>query len=219
MRPRLMAALVLSLSLAACGRGAAQVRLAGDVWVPVRVLGVDGLEQPREAANQLRYAMALVPAALFGVADRNTLKQLAAEQTRIPLVTEDLTKWAAAGAQPWRAGADEKLQITPVDVRVARIMTAAFSPEGASRAGVGFHDLAQDTNLILVYVDRASSVVGERTLGEPGAVQAAPSAPDAGVRLDLHFPAAGIYWVRTAPAQPIVVVAPASPTLEVRTRE
>lgn len=215
MRPLVMM-VALALSLAACGRGDAQARLAGDVRVPVRVLGADGIEQPREAANLLRYAMALVPATLFGMADRSTLKQLAAEQTRLPLLTDELIKWAAAGAQPWRAGADEKLQIAPIDVRVARIMTAAFSPEGESRSGVGFYDLAENTNLILVYVDRASSVVGERSLVEHEATAAAPHAV---VRFDLHFPAAGIYWVRTEPAQPIMVVAPASPTLDVRTRQ
>ena len=66
----LLAALCAVLMLSACDRGDAQERLSGTLRVPVRVLGPDGIELPREAANELRYALALVPAALFGMADR-----------------------------------------------------------------------------------------------------------------------------------------------------
>ena len=207
----LLAALCAVLMLSACDRGDAQERLSGTLRVPVRVLGPDGIELPREAANELRYALALVPAALFGMADRATLKQLTAVQTAIELDGAQLSKWAEAGAKPWLAGEGAELRIAPAGVRVARVMTAAFSPAGESRLGVGFHDLMADTNLVLVYVDRACTVAGR--LGD-----SAGGATGEAVALDLRFPAAGLYWLRTVPGLPITVVAPASPTLEVRTR-
>ena len=230
MRPLPAALIAAVLLLSACRHGDAQERLTGTLQVPVRVLGPDGIEQPREAANLLRYALALVPATLFGMADRATLRQLAADKTRIALITDELSIWAKAGARPWLPGADETLQITPADVRVARVMTAAFSPEGDSRLGVGFHDLAEDTNLILVYVDRACTVVGHHGAeSKADDKTAAPAGNDAGasagghsvssaVQVNLRFAAPGLYWVRTALDQPIAVVAPTSPALEVHTR-
>ena len=206
--------IAVAVLLSACGRGDAEERLSGIVQIPVRVLGPDGIEQPREAANLLRYALALIPAALFGRADSTTLRQLTAEQTRVPLDAASLEAWAKAGAKTWLPGSDDHLQITPADVRVARVMTAAFADEGESRLGVGFHDLAEDTNLILVYVDRACSVVGEH-----GAVAGVPAGvTNSAVHLELRFPAAGVYWVRTAREQSLAVVAPHSPTLDVYIR-
>jgi hypothetical protein len=199
--------LASALLLAACGHSAAVGRLDGVLQLPVRVLGADGIEEPRDSADALRYALALVPGAIFGVADSRTLRQLNADKAHVALDTAALTTWAQSGAMAWRAANTANLQVAPADTRLARLMTAAFSPQGDSRLGVGVHDLAADTNLILVFVDRACSITGDYG-----------AAPADVVHFALHFPAAGIYWVRTAPQQPIIAVAPASPTLDVRTR-
>lgn len=181
-------------------------RITGVPMLQVRVLDVGGVELPREATMQFRYALALVPGALFGVADRTTLRQMNPDKTRIALDTDALTQWAAKGARAWRPTADGALTIAPTSVRVARVMSAAFTPQGDSHLGVGFHDLTTDNNLILMYVDAPCAITG--TTGPP----------EHRVVVDLRFGAAGLYWLRSAPSQTIIGFPPRSPTLDVRTR-
>ena len=177
--------------------------------IPIRLLDHDGIEWPRDQTNTLRYALAIVPGTLFGVADRATLRQMTAERAHIGLDMADLAVWAAKAAQPWRQGDGEVLNVHPADTRVARVMLAAFAGSGGSAYGVGFHDLLLRRNLVLVYVDRGCSV----TTPEVTADLAAGS-----VRYDLKLPHEGWYWLRTAPGEAIEGVDLGSLSIELRPR-
>ena len=177
--------------------------------IPIRLLDHDGIEWPRDQSNTLRYALAIVPGTLFGVADRATLRQMTAERAQLGLDMADLTAWAAAAAQPWRPANAEVLSVQPADTRVARVMLAAFAGAGGSAYGVGFHDLLLRRNLVLIYVDRGCTV----TTPEATADLAAGS-----VRYDLKLPREGWYWLRTAPGEAIEDVDLGSLSIELRPR-
>lgn len=177
--------------------------------VPIRLLDHDGIEWPRDQTSTLRYALAIVPGTLFGVADRATLRQMTAERAHLGLDMADLTAWAAKAAQPWRAANAEVLDVQPVDTRVARVMLAAFASSGGSAYGVGFHDLLLRRNLVLIYVDRGCTV----TTPEVTADLAAGS-----VRYDLKLPREGWYWLRTGPGEAIEDVDLGSLSIELRPR-
>ncbi len=177
--------------------------------IPIRLLDRDGIEWPRDQSNTLRYALAIVPGTLFGVADRATLRQMTAERAHLGLDMADLTAWAAKAAQPWRPGDAEVLNVQPADTRVARVMLAAFASAGGSAYGVGFHDLLLRRNLVLIYVDRGCTV----TTPEATADLTAGS-----VRYDLKLPREGWYWLRTAPGEAIADVDLGSLSIELRPR-
>ncbi len=177
--------------------------------IPIRLLDHDGIEWPRDQSNTLRYALAIVPGTLFGVADRATLRQMTAERAYLGLDMADLTAWAAKAAQPWRQGDGEVLSVQPAETRVARVMLAAFASSGGSAYGVGFHDLLLRRNLVLIYVDQGCTV----TTPEATADLAAGS-----VRYDLKLPREGWYWLRTAPGEAIEDVDLGSLSIELRPR-
>ena len=203
-RTRLPVALLVLSCLAGCfgANGAVEEPQR----LPVRVLDERGLEWPRDTANDLQYALAAIPGAIFGVADRTTLQQASASQAHLEFDPAALTEWATKAAQPWRAGEGVAVTVTPADARLARVMIAAFQPDGGSNYGVGFHDLGPRRNLVLLYVDRACTV------------ESAEGSGDDSVRYGLDLPAAGFYWVRTAPGETIEGVDPDSLTIELRPR-
>lgn len=190
------------LALLGCSGSAGEV--AADARLPVRLLAANGLEWPRDAANDLRYALALVPGAIFGTADRASLQQLTIDRAHLELDVASRAAWAGGGARPW-AAVNEAVRVEPSDARLARVMLAAFDGRAGSNFGVGMHDLAARNNLVVVYVDRPCTLRSD-----------AAALPGAGVQYALEFPRAGFYWVRTAPGEPVTTVTPDVPTVEVR---
>lgn len=196
----LLSVLCLNGCFGAAGAAEESTRL------PVRVLDGRGLEWPRDAANDLQYALAAVPGAIFGVADRTTLQQVAANQAQLELDLPTLTEWAAKAARPWVASDGVAVTVMPAETRVTRVMIAAFQPDGGSNYGVGFHDLGLRRNLVLIYVDRACEI------------ESADDGSAASVRYGLALPGAGFYWVRTAPGETIEGIDPESLSIELRPR-
>jgi len=211
-----LAPLLVVLLLAGCFGAAGQTK--EHYHVPLRLLDADGIEWPRDATNDLHYALALVPGTIFGVADRTTLRQFNAEKAYLDLDMTDLSAWAAKGAQTWHHGDSEPFAVTPNDTKMARIIPAAYAGKRGSRFGVGFHDLLERRNLALLYVDRGCKVQS------PASGTAPDSAADGGAaagaaRYALDLPHAGLYWVRMAPGEPIEGLDPGALSIELRMHE
>lgn len=197
-------ALLVILCLGGCFGAAGETEDSYDV--PVRILDARGLEWPRDAANGLRYALAVVPGAIFGVADRTSLKQIGVSKAQLELDMVELSAWARKSAKPWQVGDGLPVTVKPAETQVARVMLAAFQGEGGSSYGVGFHDLGLRRNLVLLYVDRACTI------------ESADDGAAASVNYALDLPAAGFYWVRTAPGEAIEGVDPDTLSVELRMR-